>query len=228
MALPPISTPQFPSVADLPGVPQMARSPLAPVLFDLALATPALQSVLWQSTVTEPDWGIFDKDGKLAIKADSVLSFDNRNESAVSSYPVQRGAFANYNKVASPFEVYVRLSKGSNVSERATFLAALRTISDSFDLYTIRTPERSYINCNVTRFEVSRRDNGSAYFLTEVDVYFTEIREVDQQYTDAAANTNDAIPPAARTTVNQGAGYAQTPTLQQQTAGRAALAVNTE
>lgn len=228
MALPPVSTPQFPTVADLPGVPQLSRSPIAAVAFDLALATPALQSVLWQATVTEPQWGIFDKDGNLAITPDSVLSFDNRNEWAVSSFPVQAGAFANYNKVASPFECAVRLSKGKTIGDRATFLAQLDTIAKSLEVYTIRTPERSYNSVNVTRYEVSRRDQNGAFFLTEVDVYFIEIREVAQQYTDSSTDTTNAIQPEARTATNQGGVSPQDVTLQQGEAGSAALLVNSE
>lgn len=226
MALPPISTPQFPTVADLPGVPQLSRSPLAPVVFDIALATPALQSVLWQSTVTEPQWGIFDKDGNLAINPDSVLSLDNRNEWAVSAFPVQAGAFANYNKVASPFECAVRLSKGKTISDRATFLAQLDTIAKTLDVYTIRTPERSYNSVNITRYEVSRRDQNNAYFLTEVDLYFIEVREVAQQYTDTASDTTNAKVAEARSPTNLGGVSPQDVTLQQSEAGNAALLVN--
>lgn len=227
MALPPISTPQYPQVADLPGVPQLSRSPAALVGFDIALATPALQNVLWGSTITEPDWGIFDKSGNLVIQPDNIASFDNRNEWEVSTYPVQRGAFANYNKVNNPFECHVMMTKGKTIGDRAILLGKLEELGKSLDLYDIRTPERTYKDVNISRYEVSRRDQNAAFFLTEVDLYFVEIRETAQQYADSQANTSNALDPSAQNTTNQGAVSPQDVNLKQQNAGVAALAANT-
>jgi hypothetical protein len=194
----------YPNVPDLPGVPQLNRSPDFPTDDAPTLGTPAAQDSLWQSSNQAPAWGIVDSDLNLVLSPDSVLDFDNRNEWRISNFPVQAGGFASYNKVTVPFEVSVRMSKGGGVGDRAQFLSDLNNIAQSLALYTILTPERSYSNCNITRYEVSRRGVAGAYFLTEVDVFFVQIIQVTAQYTTTAASTQNAQNPASVPPVNQG------------------------
>lgn len=215
MPLPAIPAAPFPDVPDLPGVPALPRSNLAPVLEQIALATPAIQSLLWQSTASAPTWGIFDSDNNLVLKPDSIVDFDYRNESAVSDFPVQEGSFANYNKVNNPYEISLRLAIGRNIGERATFLAQLDKISLSLDLYTILTLERTYRNVNITRYEVTRRGGAAAFFLTEVDIYFREIRQVSAQYVNIDSSTSGASQPGDQPLDNNGTAQAQDPNLTQ-------------
>ena len=56
-------------------------------------------------------WGIYLKD-KLVLEADSMKSIDYVQGSKISDYPQEEGAFQSYNKVATPYEVRVELTKG--------------------------------------------------------------------------------------------------------------------
>lgn len=233
MALPPVIVGLYPDVPAFRGVPQLRRSPTAGQLQALSIATAAINGRLWQATAAMPTWGIYPAGlaptgarGRLidrlidtsnpfspnketaangrVIVPDSVYAFENRNEFKVSDFPVQRGAFASYNKVSSPFEVTVRLIKSSTLEGRARFLQQVDSVLNTLDLYDVVTPERIYQNVNMTRYEVTRRSSQGAYFLAEVDVFFRQIIQVTAQYSASAAATRNAEQPSARPSVSQG------------------------
>jgi hypothetical protein len=219
-----IPKPAFPNVPALPGVPQVPRSNLFP-----AAPPPALNAVialgrLALSLTSKPTWGVYKvtqppaapgADGleTVVVSAtppppviipDSYSRFQYKQEWSVSSAPVQEGGFASYNKVASPYEITLKMVKGGTLSDRKTFLANLETVAASLDLYKVVTPERAYINANITGFRVTRDGAQGAYFLTEVEVSFLEVRPVQAQYTSTGANTTNAQNPSAQPVANQG------------------------
>lgn len=223
-----IPKPQFPNVPKLPGVPQLSRSlqfpaaPAAGVGLGLALGR------LWQAVFAQPQWAIYKANKPVkaseadalptvtivaqrtpVVVPDSFGEFSYRNEWAVSDFPVQDGAFASYNKVAQPYEIVLRLYKGGSKEARKRFLDSIEKIAGTIEFYDILTPERTYLNVNVTRFEVMRRGEKGAYFLSEVDVYFREIREVSATYTNTASTTENAQDPSAASVLNNGVVQAQ-------------------
>jgi len=226
-----IPKPPFPNVPKAPGVPQLARSNLFPAspgpVIGLALAL----GKLWQSIFAQPQWGIYKtnppntKDASgietvtivakrtPVVVPDSFGEFAYRNEWAVSDFPVQEGAFANYDKVSQPFEIMVRLYKGGTKEARKKFLDSIEAIAGTLDLYDIVTPEKSYVGVNVMRYEVTRRGARGAYFLSEVDLYFREIRTVTAAYTSTAVTTQNAQNPSAQSVTNTGSVQAQPTTL---------------
>jgi len=203
MPLVPITVSLYPNVPMLPGVPQLVRSPLFPPSPAPTLGT-AQQDALGAGAGQAPAWGIFDASFNAVLVPDSFLDFDQRAEYRISNFPVQAGAFASYNKVTLPQEVSVRMAFGQDLQARSNFLSTLDTLSASLDLYTINTPERGYDNCNITRYEVTRRGKDGAFFLTEIDVFFIQIIQVTAQYSSTAANTQNAQQPVSKPPVNQG------------------------
>ena len=196
MALP------FPNVPDLPGVPPLPRSPGEAIQAVLAIGTPAGAGMLPAvDNSTATTWGVLDSNGNLVVDPDSIINLDNRNEWDVVTMPIQQGAFASYNKVIVPFELSVRMTKGGDVNDRTAFLQSIADIAGDTNLYDIVTPEWVYLDCNITRYEVSRRGAGGAYFLSEVDLYFVQIVQVTQQYTSTTTNAQD---PSAQPATNQG------------------------
>jgi hypothetical protein len=216
-----IPKPQFPNVPKLPGVPQLTRSlqfpaaPAATIGLGLALGR------LWQAVFAQPQWAIYKanpvrkaSDGiqEVTVPAtrtpvvvpDSFGEFSYRNEWAVSDFPTQAGAFASYNKVAQPYEIVLRLYKGGTKEARKRFIDSIELIAGDLNLYDIVTPEKTYFNVNVMRFEIMRRGEKGAYFLSEVDLYFREIREVTATYSTTATATENAQNPSAASVLNNG------------------------
>lgn len=193
----------FPQIPALPGVPQLTRSPLFPPPSVPTLGNNAPAGTLWRAGQSGPTWGIFLK-SKLVLNPDSIVDFDHRNDWRVSDFPVQAGAFASYNKVANPFEISVKMTKGGTQAQRSAFLNQLDSIAGDLNLYTILTPERSYINVNITRYELSRRGVGGAFWFNDVEVFFRQIRTVAAQYTTTAAAMQNAQNADAQPPTNTG------------------------
>lgn len=206
MSLPIIVVPLYPDVPQLPGVPQLLRSPFANEQTPPQLATSDADS-LGDAASQAPQWAILDSSLNAAIVPDSFLGIDIRAGSHIPNFPLQRGSFSAYNKVQQPQEFSVRVTKGGLLSDRQQFLDTLEKLRQSIELLTVVTPERTYASLNVARYEVSRHGKEGAYFLNEVDIFFEEIREVSAQYstTDVSSDTQNAQAPTARPIVNQGA-----------------------
>lgn len=194
----------FPNVPKLPGVPQLARAAAFVDLILPVIGRSAPANLLWKSSQGAPAWGILDDTGAAVLVPDSFLSFGNRTESRISDFPVQEQSFASYNKVILPSETSIRVTKGGTLSDREEFLNTLDNIAGDLNLYSILTPERTYLNVNIMRTEVIRRGPQGAYFLAEVDIYFREIKQVSDQVSADSVPTANAQNPAAVPPVNQG------------------------
>jgi hypothetical protein len=138
------------------------------------------------------------------IVPDSFREFNYKNEFVVTDAPVEAGGFASYNKVGNPFEVGLRLTKGGTLAERTKFLDDVEKTSKTTKLYKIVTPERTYIRCNITSFEVRRKEAKGAYFLGECDILFREIRAVTTASTNDGTLTQAAKQPSALPTKSRG------------------------
>jgi hypothetical protein len=220
----------FPNVPNLPGVPQVARAANGVLNSALpVLGAAAAVGALWRALFTTVQWGIYkqvpppkpDPDGLTTVTVqaklqpvvtpDSILDFGYHNEYDISDYPLEEGSFTNYNKVGQPFETSVRMAKGGSESDRRTFLDQLEQITASLDQYYILTPEKTYVNVNPYRIEMTRRGAGGAFYLSEVDLFFKEIRTSTPQYTNTATSTQNAQSPSAQPVDNVGTVAGDTP-----------------
>lgn len=202
MAMPIIPLPKFPSVPNVAGVPAMLRDPLAAIT---TLAAPVISGFLGQFT---PVWGVFDSSGKAIITPDTFLGIDYENARRIANFPVEQGSFATYNKVNDPFTATVRMAVGGTVAQRNAFLQALEMLSDSTALYTLVTPEASYKNVNMERYDY-RRDSRNGAGMIVASCRFLEVRTATTAYSGQSAvpatqinsaNTSTGLPNATATT----------------------------
>jgi len=145
-------------------------------------------------------WGIY-LNGVPVLQPDTVLSLEYHKESSVPDYPVEGGSFGQYNKIAKPYEARIQMAVGSNgpdgSANRAFFLDDLETLEASFDLYDIVTPEKTYLNANITGFDY-RRTSGQGAGMIVADISLVEIR-----VSASAAFSNTAQPDGAAAQPNQ-------------------------
>ena len=191
----------FPSVPKLPGVPALPRSAKFPPIVRAGLGL--LQGMLWRIFQVQTRWGIWDSKGKPlgdpskftglignALEAAglgstlSTGSVDYSKETRVSDFPLERGSFASYNKVEQPANPSVTLCLTGSEKNRRTFLEAIDKATKSTDLYSVVTPEVTYVNYSVERYSYSRRSSKGATLLI-VDISLREIRQVSAQYTQS-------------------------------------------
>ena len=218
----------FPNVPNVPGVPALPRSPSFVPAVTASLG--ALQGLLWRVFQVQTRWGIFDSNGKPlgdpskftglvgnaldAAGLSSTLStnaVDYSKDMRVSDFPVERGGFASYNKVELPAEPVVTLCLTGSENDRRTFLEAIDAAVKSTDLYSVATPEVTYIDYTVERYNYSRRNSRGATLLI-VEITLKEVRQVSSQYSQAAASQIDAPKSTGATpTADGGKVQAKTP-----------------
>lgn len=204
MAVITISVSPWPNVPQLPGVPQIPRSPQFPASATPTLGSQAPASQLFTAMAAGPTWGIFDMSGNLVVAADSVLAFSNKSEWTKSTYPIEGGKLATYNKVIRPFANYVRLAKGGTQTDRTDFLNQIIAIEGDLNNYMIVSPELTYSPVNLSHHEETRRGAEGAFYLCEVDLYFEQVLDVEAQFSSTTANTTNAINPAAVPSTSEG------------------------
>lgn len=141
--------------------------------------------------------------GTPVLTPDSVLSLEWKGERRISDYPVQNGQFVSYNKVAVPFDLrMVMTCQGPSAVQQALapvtqsleralgdigmafgqpmtrndFLKQLDTMLNSTDLYNVVTPDKVYMNVNLTGYNHAKKsDEGGTLIIA--DLMFREVRE---------------------------------------------------
>ena len=162
----------FPDVPNVPGVPMILRSITVPSLGQiLGSALGGIAETIFGRTV----WGIFDSNGNAALTPDTFLGIDYKNDTKVSNYPQEQGAFAAYNKVGTPYDCRVTMSIGADKAGRTAFLSQLDAMLKTIDLYTVITPEVTYKNASLQNYSYKREARNGVSMLT-VDLDFIEVR----------------------------------------------------
>lgn len=192
--------PGFPNIPDLPGVPPLLRQAgqAQTVIRALTGDTNAIRSLLQ----SQP-WGIFNAKGESVLEPDSIFAFDFHRGFQVSDFPIEGGEFASYNKVRRPYDLGLTVTKGGPLAERTLFQTKVEGLVSSLDLFTITTPENSYVNANLTDWSTRRTSESGVSMLT-IDLVWRQIRiapEADMTTErPLEAQDNGAVQPVAPTT----------------------------
>lgn len=197
----------FPNIPALPGVPSLPRLPGAAAIVSAGLGV--IQGLLWRTFQTQTRWGVFDSAGNPlgdpakftgligdaldAVGLGSTMStrsVDYSKETRVSDFPIERGSFASYNKVETPASPVVTLCLTGSENNRRTFLDAIDAACKSTDLYSVATPEVTYIEYSIERYNY-RRSSAKGATLLMVELTLKEIRQVSSEYTQASDSQVD-------------------------------------
>jgi hypothetical protein len=181
----------FPDVPNLPGVPSLARMAGLAVIPPATFA--ALDSLNLPFLQELTRWGVFTPDGATQVLSPtSIVAFEYGNEARVSDYPLEQGAFATYNKVATPFGCRVRMTIGGTEAKRSAFISTLDTMLAATSVYSVLTPERVYLNVTLAGYDFRRESKNGVTLLT-IDCTFREVRLTGlSQFSDSGAPTMQA------------------------------------
>lgn len=181
------------NVPNVPGVPSVLFA--GGVGQVLSFLTSDAVSIFGGGFQPQP-WGIY-LGGSPVVLADNVVSFDFRQQFAISDFPVERGAFASYNKVQIPFDGRFRFTTGGSDADKAAFVESIRSIIGDLNFYTIVTPIAIYPSVNLTHWDYGQTATNGVGLLS-IDVWTEEVRETGVQ---AMSNTQS---PTAASQVNGG------------------------
>lgn len=198
------------NVPRVPGVPSVNFS--AGVSISLPFLTADIGFTFGFGIVRAP-WGIY-QGGSPVVLADNVVSFDYRQQWAVSDFPVERGGFESYNKVYIPYDARFRFTAGGSESNREALLSSIAAIAGLTTVYNIVTPEAIYPSATITHYDYTRTSNNGLGLMI-VDVWTQEIRQTAAR---AMSSTSSAT---SSSQVNGGAVQARTATSVQQSSSLA-------
>ena len=125
------------------------------------------------SNVFQDQWGIF-QNGIPVVVADTVTSFEYRQEWVLSDFPLEGGAFQSYDKVYVPYDARFRFVSGGSEANRAALLSSVQAIAGNLTLYDAASPEAIYLSCNIRHFDY-RRTSTRGVGLIEVDVWLEQV-----------------------------------------------------
>lgn len=172
---------EFPDVPDALGVPNVLRSASANLNeTNILSAIYSGNPLSIFESIISPNWGIYTADGSEAvISPDGFTGFQCKGSSKISSYPVEAGGFATYNKVQMPYDIRMKMVCSGNIASsnitRMQFLAKLDAMKASLDLYELVTPDYVYSNMNMLDYDYARTSSEGVSLLM-VEAYFQEVR----------------------------------------------------
>ena len=137
------------------------------------------------------EWAIFvaPAQTELVFDVDSFVDIHPDYKVKVSSFPIENGAFADYNKVLEPLKAKIKLSVGGK-TRSATLLNKLASELSLPNLYNIVTPVRTYLNMTLEGFTYSQTSTNNISMMVAT-LSFIEIRQVNTgQYTSVKVPSN--------------------------------------
>ena len=127
-------------------------------------------------------WGLVNEFGVPVLLADNVLGLSFQSASTIVNAPIEGGSFASYNKVATPSQAVVQMSKGSGGAlQRGAFLAQLLALEGSTLKFYVISPEFVHRNMCITNVDYARSAQEGVQLLV-VNVSLSEVREVKVNY----------------------------------------------
>ena len=129
-------------------------------------------------------WIILDTAGEKALDFDAFNKLSLKSESKVIQAPVEGGGFVMYNKTNTPLELQCTLIKKGFPTDLQAYVDALLAYADNTDLVSIVTPDREYMNMNLTKVSFERSAEGGVDLIA-AECSFIEVRQVTAQYTSA-------------------------------------------
>lgn len=170
--------------------------PSIAVLNALALVASALPNL----NPPTPIYAIIGSDDFIPLTIPSSWGeFSYKYSTQVSDYPVEKGAFAAYNKAHRPSQVYVQMIKTGSDLARFAWLTAIQQTeaANPTRLYTIVSPQA--VNIDYTLTDISyetRQDRGSN--ILRLELQFTEVPQIP-----SSAGTYTNVAEAQATPVSQ-------------------------
>lgn len=127
-------------------------------------------------------WGLVNEFGVPVVLADNVLGLSFQSASTIVNAPIEGGSFASYNKVATPSQAVVQMSKGSGGAlQRGAFLAQLLALEGSTLKFYVISPEFVHRNMSIINVDYARSAQEGVQLIV-VNVSLEEVREVKVNY----------------------------------------------
>jgi len=133
------------------------------------------------SSSPPPQYILKDEDGN-EVAFYSMMEMSLSSSSQIPTEPIEKGSFANYNRVIEPFEATCRLAMEGEDSQIQSALQGLEELKTGLKKIELITPFETYENLMLQSYDY-RRDEHSGWNVLQVDLKLKEIREVESAKT---------------------------------------------
>lgn len=138
-------------------------------------------------------WAIYSTGtSQPVIEPDTYVDFEFIGDARISDYPVEQGAFANYNKVQVPRHARVKLACAGEIMSRGDFLDQLESMKESVDLYDLATPDGLFQSFTLTHYDYLRRSRNGVSMLV-AELHFEEVRQTGTASYSATQNGSSGV-----------------------------------
>ena len=134
----------------------------------------------------EPEYYITYDDSSVAISFSRVMDLELTSEGKVLSIPIEKSSFAAYNKVASPSTIRSTLAVEGEAYALQSVIDTLFELKEGTELLNFVTPLHEYESYTLEKFSYQQAAEKGINVLY-VEVNLSEVKEVEQQYTDTQA-----------------------------------------
>lgn len=128
-----------------------------------------------------PQYILKDEDGN-QVAFYAMMEMGMTSSSQLPTEPIEKGSFANYNRIIDPYEGTCRLALEGTESEIQQALDGLEELRKGLKKIEFIMPFANYENLMLESYDY-RRDSHSGFNLLQVDVRLKEIREVESART---------------------------------------------
>ncbi|MET3815331.1 hypothetical protein [Pantoea sp. UYEF8] len=181
------------------------------------------------NSTLSPGYGIYLKSGLAALNPTSFLGIEYGADASVVSAPIEQGSYSSFNKVKRPPVIRVLFTlegwtgfSGSipnltnfSLTSRADMLAALDEMVATADVYDIETPDTTYEDYDLVRYNYRTSDR-DVTLLTVEAIFQAVLQSAEVTLTSTTANsstTANATSKAASTVTEKANSTATNSTL---------------
>lgn len=182
------------------------------------------------NSVLSPGYGIYLKSGLRALSPSSFLGIEYGADASVVSAPIEKGSYSSFNKVKRPPVIRVLFTlegwtgfSGSipnltnfTLTSRTDMLAALDSMVADAQVYDIETPDTTYEDYDLVRYNYRTSDR-DVTLLTVEAIFQSVLEEAEVTLTSTTANSNttaNATSKAASTVTEKANSTATNSTLE--------------
>lgn len=184
-------------MAGIPGYPVLKSGKIpAPITSVLSSAIGSL----WSALFPGEKWGIYEPGTETPIlEVDSVVELGVNGSAEASSYKIETGSFASYNKVRNPTAILLRVTKEGQAITRASIVNWLELNVSAASMFDVVMPEKRYTNYTVVDYRILRNSSSGAGLIV-ADITVQEVRESVATYSNSNIEDPNNVPasPASR------------------------------
>lgn len=155
------------------------------------------------NSTLSPGYGIYLKSGLRALSPSSFLGIEYGADASVVSAPIEQGSYSSFNKVKRPSIIRVLFTlegwtgfSGSipnltnfTLTSRSDMLAALDAMVADAQVYDIETPDTTYEDYDLVRYNYRTSDR-DVTLLTVEAIFQAVLQEAEVTLTSTTANSN--------------------------------------